>query len=183
MPLRLPLFIRIRRPTIALLVLASTLACALSGCAVRGAGVPDDVPAWLRADPQRCLLRRDLGENMEAMARRCAELFVAENGYTDAPATGDSTRWVMENGEQGPWLRVFASRVGMLERTATAVQCSARQCMVFFRSRRLPQSCIYRAVSMSQVYTRIQLEPAEVRELRCDQRVASSGGQEEAPAV
>src|SRR4051794_16403844 len=178
MPLRLPLSIPIHRRTIALLVLASTLACA-----VRSAGVPDDVPAWLRADPQRCLLRRDLGESMEAMARRCAELFVAENGYTDAPATDDSTRWVMEDGEQGSWPLVFTSRVGMLEQTATAVQCSARQCVVFFRSRRLPQSCVYRAVTMSQVYTRIQLEPTEVHELRCAERMASSVGQEDAPGV
>jgi hypothetical protein len=178
MPLRLPPFIPIRRRTTAPLVLASTLACA-----VRGAGVPDDVPAWLRADPQRCLLARDLGENMEAMARRCAELFVAENGYTVVPATNDSTRWVMEDGEQGPWLRVFTGRVGMLERTAAAVQCSARQCVVFFRSRRLPQSCNYRAVTMTQVYTRIQLEPTEVHELRCAERMASGEGQEEAPGV
>lgn len=178
MPLRLPLSIPILRRTTTLLVLASTLACA-----IQGAGVPDNVPAWLRADPQRCLLPRDLGENMEAMARRCAELFVAENGYTDRPATDDSTRWVMEDGDEGPWLRVFAGRVGMLDRSATAVQCSAGQCVVFFRSRRLPQSCIYRAVTMSQVYTRIQLQSTEVHELRCAERMARNGGQEEAPAV
>ena len=119
MPLRLPPSIPIRPRTTTLLVLASTLACA-----VQSTGVPDDVPAWLRADPQRCLLPRDLGENRDAMARRCAELFVAENGYTDGPATDDSTRWVMEDGEQGPWLRVFAGRVGMLDKTATAVQAA-----------------------------------------------------------
>jgi hypothetical protein len=105
---------------------------------------------------QRCLLARDLGENMEAMARRCAELFVAENGYTDRPATNDSTRWVMEAGDEGPRLRVLADRIGMLDRAATAVQCSVRQCVVFFRARRQPQSCAYRAVTMTQVYTRIR---------------------------
>ena len=73
MPLRLPPTAPIRRTT--LLLLAWTMACA-----VRHTGVPGDLPAWLRTDPQRCLLPRDLGENMEAMARRCAELFVAENG-------------------------------------------------------------------------------------------------------
>ena len=167
MPLRLPQPTPIRRRTTTLLVLGSTLACA-----VQRTGVPDDVPAWLRSDPQRCLLARDLGENMEAMAQRCAELFVAENGYTDLPATDDSTRWVMEAGERGPWLRVLADRVGMLDRAATAVQCSARQCVVFFRARRQPQSCTYRAVTMTQVYTRIQLEPVEVHELRCAERRA-----------
>ena len=39
-------------------------------------------------DPQRCLLQRDLREGMEDMARRCAERFVRENGYTKVPAGG-----------------------------------------------------------------------------------------------
>ena len=50
------------------------------------------------------------------MARRCAEAFVRQNGYTDLPATEDSTRWVLEVGEQGAWPRVLASRGGSLER-------------------------------------------------------------------
>ena len=45
---------------------------------------------------------------MEAMARRCAELFVLQNGYTDQPAAEDSTRWVLEHGELGSWPRVLA---------------------------------------------------------------------------
>lgn len=143
---------------------------ALPACAGRRAGVPTHLAEWLRSDPQRCLLARDLGENMEAMARRCAELFVAENGYTDLPATDDSTRWVMEAGERGPWPQVLAGRGGMLQRTATMVQCSMRQCLVFFLSRRMPQSCAYRVVTMTQVYTRIQLEPDEMRDRRCAER-------------
>jgi hypothetical protein len=143
-----------------------------TACAGRRPGVPQHLAQWLRADPQRCLLARDLGENMEAMARHCAELFVLENGYTDLPATDDSTRWVQEAGDRGPWPRVLAGRGGMLERAATTVQCSRRQCIVFFRSRRLPQDCAYRVVTMTQVYTRLQLEPQEVRELRCAERQA-----------
>jgi hypothetical protein len=143
-----------------------------AGCAGRRAGIPPHLPAWLRADPQRCLLARDLRDNMEAMARRCAELFVAENGYTDLPATDDSTRWVMEAGDFGPWPRVFAGRGGLLERAATTVQCSMRQCVVFFRSRRLPQYCVYRVVTMTQVFTRLQLEPVEVHDRRCAERQA-----------
>jgi hypothetical protein len=145
---------------------------ALAACAGRRAGVPDHLAEWLRTDPQRCLLARDLGENMEAMARRCAELFVLENGYTDQPATDDSTRWVMEAGDRGPWPRVLAGRGGMLQRTAAMVQCSMRQCVVFFLSRRMPQYCAYRAVTMTQVFTRIQLEPEEVRDRRCTERQA-----------
>jgi hypothetical protein len=144
----------------------------LGACAGGRAGVPTHVAEWLRADPQRCLLPRDLRDNMEAMARRCAELFVLENGYTDLPATDDSSRWVLEAGDDGPWPRVLAGRGGMLERGATAVQCSMRRCVVFFRSRRLPQYCAYRVVTMTQVYTRLRLEPQEVRDRRCAERQA-----------
>lgn len=132
--------------------------------------MPADLPAWLRSDPQRCLVARDLGENMEAMARRCAELFVAENGYTDLPATADSTRWVLEADDRGPWPRVLASRGGMLERSAATVQCSARRCLVFFRAPRTPHQCAYRVVSMTQVFTRLMLEPSLVRGARCAER-------------
>ena len=106
------------------------------------------------------------------MARRCAELFVRQNGYTDLPATDDSTRWVLEGGEAGSWPRVFASRVGMLDREAATVQCSMRQCLVFFRVRRTPVLCAYRLVSMTQVFTRIRLEPGGVYDVRCDERKA-----------
>ena len=106
------------------------------------------------------------------MARRCAELFVLQNGYTDLPAVEDSTRWVLESGEVGSWPLVLAGRGGMLEREARSVQCSMRQCIVFFRVRRAPQLCAYRQVSMTQVFTRIRLEPGGIRDVRCDERQA-----------
>jgi hypothetical protein len=142
----------------------------LAACGAPGGRVPTHVAPWLRDDPQRCLLVRDLGENMEAMARRCAELFVLQNGYTDLPAAEDSTRWVLEHGEIGSWPRLLAARGGMLEREARTVQCSMRQCIVFFRVRRVPHLCAYRQVSMTQVFTRIRLEPGGIRDERCDER-------------
>ena len=134
--------------------------------------MPENVAPWLREDPQRCLLTRDLGENMEAMAQRCAELFVRENGYTDLPAVEDSTRWVLEHDEAGAWPRVLAARGGMLDRQATTVQCSMRQCIVFFRVRRTPMVCAYRMVTMTQVFTRLRLEPGGIEDIRCDERRA-----------
>jgi len=106
------------------------------------------------------------------MARRCAEMFVRQNGYTDLPAAEDSTRWVLETGEEGSWPRVFAGRVGMLDRAATAVQCSMRQCIVLFRVRRTPVRCAFRQVSMTQVFTQIRLEPGGVQDIRCGDRQA-----------
>jgi hypothetical protein len=109
---------------------------------------------------------------METMAQRCAEQFVRENGYTGAPATHDSTRWVLEAGEGGAWPRVLASREGTLEVEASTSQCSMRQCVVLFRMRRQALACVYRAVTMSQVFTRLQLEPGGVRDGRCKDRQA-----------
>jgi hypothetical protein len=109
---------------------------------------------------------------MDAMARRCAEAFVRQNGYTDLPATEDSTRWVLEVGELGAWPRVLASRVGTLERDATTAQCSMRQCVVLFRVRRTPVYCAYRVVTMTQVFTKLRLEPGGIYDVRCDERRA-----------
>ena len=106
------------------------------------------------------------------MARRCAETFVRHNGSTDLPAAEDSTRWVLEVGEAGAWPRVLASRLGSLEREATTVQCSMRQCIVFFRLRRTPLLCAYRLVTMTQVFTRLRLEPGGIHDIRCDERRA-----------
>jgi hypothetical protein len=144
----------------------------LSACGAPASREPAHVAPWLREDPHRCLLVRDLGENMEAMARRCAEQFVRHNGYTDLPASDDSTRWVLEAGESGAWPRVLASRGGMLDRRATTVQCSMRQCVVFFRVRRTTLLCAYRLVTMTQVFTRLRLEPGGIHDIRCDERRA-----------
>jgi hypothetical protein len=144
----------------------------IPACGAPAIREPEHVAPWLREDPQRCLLTRDLREDMDAMARRCAEAFVRQNGYTDLPATEDSTRWVLEVGELGAWPRVLASRVGSLEREATTAQCSMRQCVVLFRVRRTPLSCAYRVVSMTQVFTKLRLEPGGIHDVRCDERRA-----------
>jgi hypothetical protein len=109
---------------------------------------------------------------MDTMARRCAEAFVRQNGYTDLPATEDSTRWVLEMGESGAWPGVLASRGGSLEREATTAQCSMRQCVVLFRILRTPLICAYRLVIMTQVFTKLRLEPGGIRDARCDERRA-----------
>ena len=138
-----------------------------------GGATPPRTPArvapWLRADPRRCLLPRDLREGMEIMARHCAEQFVLENGYTDEPATDDSTRWVQEAGDWRTWPQVLSSRSGTLEGSAATVQCSVRRCTVLFRARRSVLNCAYRSVTMTQVFTHLRLEPGLLN-VRCDER-------------
>jgi hypothetical protein len=143
---------------------------AIFACGAPSGRAPERIAPWLREDPQRCLLTRDLRENMEAMARRCAEAFVQQNGYTDLPATEDSTRWVLEVGELGAWPRVLSHRGGSLEREAATVQCSMRECVVLFRVRRMPLICAYRVVTMTQVFTKLRLEPGGIYNVRCDER-------------
>jgi hypothetical protein len=153
------------------------LACGMLACGMLACGgsprtrPPAHVAPWLRSDPQRCLIPRDLRESMEDMAKRCAETFVRENGYTELPAE-DSTRWVRELEEGGPWPRVLATRVGTLDREASTVQCSRRECIVLFRVRRPMLLCAYRAVTMTQVFTRIRLVPGGIRDVRCHERRA-----------
>jgi hypothetical protein len=125
--------------------------------------------AWLRADPRRCLLQRDLREGMEDMARRCAERFVRENGYTELPAE-DSTRWVREAEDDDEWSRVLLTRSGSLNPTASTVQCSRRECIVLFRVRRPVPQCAFRAVILTQVFTKIRLAPGGIRDTHCTER-------------
>ena len=146
------------------LLVSGSLACGPA----RGRVMPSPA-AWLRNDPQRCLLQRDLREGMEEMARRCAERFIRDNGYTRAP-TDDSTRWVREASDNDEWPTVFATRAGSLEPRASAVQCSRRECVVMFRLRRPILQCAYRAVTLTQVFTKIQLAPGGIQDSRCNER-------------
>jgi len=149
---------------------AGLLACGLA-CGRPASAPVSALAPWLRADPQRCLIRRDLSEGMETMARRCAEAFVRENGYTEVPP-GDSTRLTREADDGGPWPLVLAARTGTLDSSAATAQCSRRECIVLFRVRRPMLLCAYRAVSMSQVFTRIGLVPGGIQDVRCNERRA-----------
>ena len=148
-------------------VVLGALACGMPG----PSRTPSTVAPWLRADPRRCLLVRDLREGMEIMAQRCAEVFVRENGYTDAPA-GDISRQVLEWGEDGPLHRILEARSGSLDGSASSVQCGGRKCFVLFRLRRPILACAYRTVTMTQVFTRLQLEPGAIRDTHCGERRA-----------
>jgi hypothetical protein len=67
---------------------------------------------------------------------------------------------------------VLAARAGSLAPGASTVQCSLRECIVLFRVRRPVLLCAYRAVTMTQVFTRIRLAPGGIRDVRCHERQA-----------
>jgi hypothetical protein len=150
--------------------LAALIACGLA-CGAPARRPAAHIAPWLRADPQRCLIPRDLSEGMEEMARHCAEAFVRENGYTES-LPEDSTRWVRETDDEDRWPRVLAARSGTLDGSASAVQCSVRQCVVLFHVRRPILLCAFRAVLMTQVFTKIRLVPGSIKDVRCGERRA-----------
>jgi hypothetical protein len=47
-----------------------------------------------------------------------------------------------------------------------------RQCVVLFRLRRTTLLCAYRAVTMTQVFTKLGVEPGGIEDVRCDERQA-----------
>ena len=152
-----------------LLILLLVGGAACGGSMQRAA--PSHVAPWLRADRQRCLIPRDLREGMEDMARRCAETFIRENGYTEEMPE-DSSRWVREVDDvAAAWPSLLAKRSGTLDPKAATAQCSLRECIVLFRVRRPMMLCAYRAVRMTQVFTRIHLAPGGIRDIRCQERV------------
>ena len=128
-----------------------------------GHAPPPALPEWARHERGRCQLARDLREGMDAMARRCAEQFVRHNGYTGAPPTTDSLRWVREADEPGAWPELFTARHGTLAARADAVQCAEIECVVFFRTRGLADACTDRVVVMTPVFTRLHLLPGLLR--------------------
>jgi hypothetical protein len=150
-------------------ILLPLLVSAVYGCA-RSAGASTDVAPWLRADPRRCLIQRDLRDAVDDMARRCAEAFVIANGYTVHPPTADSSRWVAEDREAGELRRVVAQRFGMLVREAAWVQCGRRECRTYFPLRDPTRPCTFRSVRMSYVFTRMRMEPVLTEVRHCRQK-------------
>lgn len=104
------------------------------------------------------------------MARRCAEAFVRQNGYTEVRPSEDPLYWVAEPHERGRWQEILAARQGTLDERAESVICVRRECRVFFRTRGRPDECLLRAVTMNRVFADLHLLPGAVPSARCSRR-------------
>lgn len=147
--------------------LLAALALLVAAC---GPGLPPDsvvLPQWLLNDRQRCLIPRDLSQKLETHARRCAERFLAENGYTGSVAAIDTGRIVPERGERAVTPVVLQQRYGTLQAEATMVQCSGGDCYIFFQLSDRARPCQLRAVLMTWVFTRMRVRPGTVSDHRC----------------
>ena len=99
---------------------------------------------------RRCALTRGPKESLKGFVRRCAEDFVARNGYTSAPPTPDSTLWATESIQFAPsWQAVFHQRHSQLMPKAEGIGCGDTSCSATFRYSG-PGPCVFRIVTMGK---------------------------------
>ncbi|HKG93140.1 MAG TPA: hypothetical protein VKA84_14645 [Gemmatimonadaceae bacterium] len=134
------------------------LACAaLLACGVLGArGDPD-----VRSKRRRCTLPRVPGEAPESTAVRCAEWFVARNGYTDLPVA-DTGAVASESIERAASVaELLAERRSSLSRRAAVVCRGARRgsgYTVGFTDPARADTLVGRAVTMDTAFRALRVE-------------------------
>jgi hypothetical protein len=139
--------------------LRSFVACTFVAVAT-AAGCGSDAPrgspgasSLVRIDRTRCIPSRRLGVPRELVALLCAEAFVARNGYTDAPATGDTTQLAFESIEASQSAaQLLADRRNTLESRAYGLcplGAAGPGLAVIFRYRADTLRPIGRAVTMT----------------------------------
>ena len=111
---------------------------------------------------RRCLFSRGRHESTSEFLRRCAEDFVARNGYTSAPPTSDSTLWSPESIEfASSWQEVFQQRHNMLIPKGEGAGCDRIGCAATFRYANPANRCIVRVVTMSKTGNGMRMEHEE----------------------
>ena len=81
-----------------------------------GASGGSEHPDTIAVDRQRCILPPVISASSDSAAVRCAELYVARNGYTDLPPVPDSSQWTGEFMDLG-----MPGRRNTLERRAHSI--------------------------------------------------------------
>jgi hypothetical protein len=132
----------------------------LASVVVLGGGLEGQTrPADTSETARRCSFTRGARESTAAFLKRCAEDFVARNGYTSAPATADSSLWASESIEYGSsWTQVSQSRRNTLLAQAASAGCDSIGCAATFRSTDPQQRCYLRVVTMTEKGTGMRMQ-------------------------
>ncbi len=108
--------------------------------------------------PDACAFPRHPLSSTADTAAFCAAQFVARNGYTDLPATTDSTQVVYEITDLDPdWHHVVQERANTLERHPFAVCAGKHGYLVLFRSPAQADQRTARVVTMTRRYHDVRL--------------------------
>jgi hypothetical protein len=111
---------------------------------------------------RRCLFSRGRHESTSEFLGRCAEDFVARNGYTSAQPTSDSTLWSPESIEfASSWHEIFQQRHNTLMPTGEGAGCDRLGCAATFRYANPARRCIVRVVTMSKTGNGMRMEHQE----------------------
>jgi hypothetical protein len=142
------------------------------------------IPAALRgqtraadtlAAARRCLVTPLPREPNDSFLKRCAEDFVARNGYTAAPPASDSTLWASESFEfaSSP-AEALEHRRNTLVALAESAGCDRTGCAATFRYTNSALRCHVRVVTMTRTGNGMRMEhqdavpvPGSKEERRC----------------
>lgn len=140
-------------------------ATAISGCAARHA--QSAAPMWEEA--RQCPLKPTDDVDSTETAVRCAEEFVARNGYTLVPPAWGSAQLAEEAFETGqPWSQVLARRRGTLKPKAVGVCVGASDRADMAYTVAFPYSdnrvtALVRVVTMNRTYGEMRMQQQQVR--------------------
>jgi hypothetical protein len=136
-------------------------------------------PADTLDHARRCAFSRRDKESASAFRTRCAEDFVARNGYTSGPPTSDSTLWATESIEfASSWQQLFQQRRNtLLPKADGAAGCDDNGCAATFRYADPAMKCIWRVVTMSRTGLGMRMQhqeaiprPGSEEERKCRRR-------------
>ena len=140
-------------------------AAAISACAARHAHVA--APMWQEA--RQCPLKPTDDVDSTETAVRCAEEFVARNGYTLTPPAWGSAQLAEESFETGqPWRTILARRRGTLKPKAVGVCTGASDRSDMAYTVAFPYSdkrvtALVRIVTMNRTYGEMRMQQQQVR--------------------
>lgn len=137
----------------------------ISACAARHA--PVTAPMWSEA--RQCPLHATADADSTETAVKCAEEFIARNGYTLTPPASGNAQLAEETFETGePWPRVLARRRGTLKPKAVGVCVGAsdRPDMVYtvaFPYSDTRVTALVRIVTMNLTFGDMRMQHQDVR--------------------
>ncbi len=116
-------------------------------------------PADTLEAARTCLLVRAPREPADSFARRCAEEFIARNGYTSSPPTADTSLWAPESIEfASSWAEALQQRHNTLFPRAESAGCEAGGCAATFRYPSDTSACYMRIVTMSSSFKGMRMQ-------------------------
>jgi hypothetical protein len=108
-------------------------------------------------EPRTCVLNRPRDEADTTYARRCAEAFIAQNGYTSATGVVDTSLVVPEFLDMGGVEDILEHRHGQLEPRAESAGPGLDGWGVGFRYASDPSGCTLRVVLMKSDFTGMRM--------------------------